>query len=306
VTEAHAGPRADSEPPRVLFVDGDSAYCRHVQALFEPSELTVSTVTDSDEALQRMHEQVPDLVVLDGDLPDTRGVELLCTMRGAPQLAQVPVVFRVTPGTSHERQAALTAGATFCVAKTQDRLLLQSAVRTALHSAARASRLREQRPSIALDLLCNGTFHFKTLNDARRLATMLSELCPHREPALLGLHELLVNAIEHGNLEISYDEKTRLCRAGTWSAEVARRLELPEYKHRVARIHARRRQRSVVFRIQDEGPGFAWSEFLGLEPQRAQDPNGRGIALARRIAFTELRYEGRGNIVTAEVRLERD
>ncbi len=45
----------------------------------------------------------------------------------------------------------------------------------------------------------------------------------------MGLSELLVNAIEHGNLEIGYDEKSRLLQSEGWQGEIDRRLALPEY-----------------------------------------------------------------------------
>ena len=52
--------------------------------------------------------------------------------------------------------------------------------------------------------------------------------CPDPEAVIIGLTELLVNAVEHGNLGITYEDKTALNAAGTWDTEVRRRLALPE------------------------------------------------------------------------------
>jgi hypothetical protein len=59
-----------------------------------------------------------------------------------------------------------------------------------------------------------------------------------------------------------------------------------------------------VFAIRDCGAGFAWERFLSLDETRAFHPNGRGIALARNIAFRTLEYRGCGNevVVSALVR----
>lgn len=61
-----------------------------------------------------------------------------------------------------------------------------------------------------------GRFRFQTLEDARVLATHLARTCPEPERAVQGLQELMVNAVEHGNLGICYAEKGRYVLAGTW------------------------------------------------------------------------------------------
>lgn len=53
----------------------------------------------------------------------------------------------------------------------------------------------------------------------------------------------------------------------------------------------------------DQGDGFEWQKFLSFDPDRAFDPNGRGIAMAKMMSFSALDYEGRGNIVVARVNL---
>lgn len=114
----------------------------------------------------------------------------------------------------------------------------------------------------------------------------------------------MVNAIEHGNLEISFEEKSKLCRLDGWQAEVERRLQLPAYRTRVATLQVTRSREKIVFVVRDQGPGFRWQTFLDFEPARAFAPNGRGIALARGVAFSELNYHEPGNVVTAEIKLE--
>ena len=58
-----------------------------------------------------------------------------------------------------------------------------------------------------------------------------------------------------------------------------------------------------MFRIVDQGTGFAWANYLDFDPERAFDANGRGIAMARATSFSHLEYAGRGNIVSAWVDL---
>jgi hypothetical protein len=111
----------------------------------------------------------------------------------------------------------------------------------------------------------------------------------------------MVNAIEHGNLGISYQEKSLLKQEGDWEAEIQRRMSLPQFAGRVARVKAERVANAVVFTISDQGEGFDWQKYLAFDPSRAFDLNGRGIAMAKLISFSTLEYQGCGNVVVATV-----
>ena len=113
----------------------------------------------------------------------------------------------------------------------------------------------------------------------------------------MGLVELLVNAVEHGNLGITYAEKSALRQASRWEDEVERRLSQEPWRSRRARVALRREGSQVEFTITDEGAGFDWKPFLDFDPARAFDLNGRGIAMARKLGFSSLEYRGAGNIV---------
>jgi hypothetical protein len=112
---------------------------------------------------------------------------------------------------------------------------------------------------------------------------------------------LLFNAVEHGNLGLSYEEKTRLKWEDGWEQEVERRLALPENASKFASIRLDVGASEVVFTVQDTGAGFDWNAYLEFSPDRAFDPNGRGIAMARSLSFSNLEYQGNGNTVVARV-----
>lgn len=145
-------------------------------------------------------------------------------------------------------------------------------------------------------------YEVRTLQDARDLATRIADAHPDPDRVVIGLTELLVNAVEHGNLGITYEEKASLLERGTFDAEIARRLELPALASRVVRVTLRREGDTFATRIEDEGDGFDWRPYLEYDPERALDPNGHGIAIARGMSFDEVTYQGRGNVVVAVVR----
>jgi len=153
----------------------------------------------------------------------------------------------------------------------------------------------------ALPLMREAYFELRTAEEAGRLALFLAQAAPRPDSALLGLAELLLNAVEHGNLGITYAEKAELKRLDRWQEEVDRRSALRENHHKRVRVRFSREEGQLIFRISDDGPGFEWAKYLDLDPARAIDPNGRGIALARLTSFDSLDYPGCGNTVVATI-----
>ncbi len=121
----------------------------------------------------------------------------------------------------------------------------------------------------------------------------------------MGLNELMLNAIEHGNLGIGYRKKERLLREGRWREEVERRLGLPENGNKFASLIFEATEEAIVVRIEDQGDGFDWRSYLDFSLDRADDPNGRGIAAARELAFPNLSYQGSGNVARCAAPLPR-
>lgn len=287
----------------VLVIDDDAVNIELIRQILEPLSLEIRSANVSRVAHDMIREAPPDLILLDRRLGDENGLDLLRRLNVDRRFAKIPVIMQTACASAQELREGFDAGATYYVTKPLDHDLLRSVVRGALRSAG---RMRSDAPKAiaGFEQLRQATFEFRTLEEALDLAFQLGQFCPQPEAAVMGLSELMVNAVEHGNLEISYAEKSALCRANTWRDEVARRLELPVYKKRVAQIRVERRSDAIRFEIRDEGPGFDWRCFTTFDPERAFDPNGRGIALAKQLAFGELRYSEPGNSVVAEVALK--
>ena len=153
-----------------------------------------------------------------------------------------------------------------------------------------------------LKMLRSAAFIIRTVDEARDVAMILANACPDPDSAIVGLTELLLNAVEHGNLGITYEEKSLMGDKDEWQKEIDRRLALPENHGKRVEIRLERANDAVRFTIRDEGSGFDWNRFLDIDPARAFDTHGRGIAMARRLSFSSLDYRGSGNEVVATVR----
>jgi len=244
-----------------------------------------------------------DLAILDRMMPGLDGIALLKRIKSDARLADLPVVMQTAASAPEQLREGLLAGAYYYLTKPYERDSLLSIVRAALSDAATKATLRQhlREHADALQLLREAQFEIGTIAEASRLAALLAQACPQPDGAILGLSELLINAVEHGNLGISYACKAELKRRDRWLEEIARRTALPENRNKRVRVRIARENSRVIVRISDEGPGFDWQQYLDFDPARAFDPNGRGIALARLGSFDHLEYLGCGNVVIATI-----
>ncbi|HEX2670524.1 MAG TPA: response regulator [Polyangiaceae bacterium] len=295
---------------RVLLIDDDFASLGLLSRVLEPLDVQLSFASSMRPAfaLLETEGQRYDLILLERDLHEQDGLEVLRALKRDGRFSDIPVIMQTATAAPEQVSQGLEVGAAYYVAKPIQQDLLCALVRSALSDAADRNSLGPRERATCPELVTSeeAEFQFRTLADARELAALLSGLCPNAERVALGLTELMVNAIEHGNLGISYAEKSALCRANAWQSEVERRLALPEYQQRSAHVQVSRTARALQFVVRDEGAGFRWREFLGIDPIRAFAPNGRGIALARELAFTRLEYRDPGNVVIARVALEHE
>ncbi len=165
------------------------------------------------------------------------------------------------------------------------------------------SRTLAQDIAAALHGLDHAVFRFRTIREARSLAALVAVTLPDPRKTGVGLCELLLNAVEHGNLGITYEDKGRLLAEDALDEEVARRLAQDHYAARYASLEVVRGPEAIRFTIKDQGDGFDWKPFLEFVPERLHHAHGRGIAIAHRLVFNRLEYRGRGNEVIATVEL---
>ena len=140
-------------------------------------------------------------------------------------------------------------------------------------------------------------FVLRTPEAAYELAGFLAEKCKNYPLILLGLRELLMNAIEHGNLEIGFEEKGQLIDRNIYLQELDKRLAMEPYSSRMVALQVTKKGDEITFVIVDEGKGFDPGPFLKMASRRIKMAHGRGIALANNVCFYRLSYNERGNVV---------
>lgn len=83
---------ADAAGSRVLLVDDEFAGAEVLALILAGEGYQVTTVPDGRQALARLHEAAPDLVVTDFMMPGMNGAQLVGAIRDLPAYQHVPVL----------------------------------------------------------------------------------------------------------------------------------------------------------------------------------------------------------------------
>jgi DNA-binding response OmpR family regulator len=292
---------------RILAVDDEPVILAMIEHLLSNETCVVETAANGELAWEKLSQ--PDksysFVILDRIMPGIDGLELLRMIRADSRFAGMPVVMESGATSPAQIAEGIEAGAFYYLTKPYTERTLQCIIRAVMADielrtevTAQTSRYIESLKHFTSAELC-----FSTLEDVNRVAGILAAMCPVPDKVSSGLVELLLNAVEHGNLGISYEEKKLLMYEDRWEDELKRRLALPEYSGLTATVTFTRKRDVLEFRITDHGSGFDWRQYLDIDPGRSLDPNGRGIAMSRRYSFSSVEFQGPGNVVKATVAL---
>jgi DNA-binding response OmpR family regulator len=289
----------------ILAVDDDPVNLHIIGEVFKREPVKISYAHSGEGALKMLFDPTSsfDVVLLDRMMVGMDGIEVLKRMKAEPRLSHTPVVMQTAAAAPDQVCEGLTAGAHYYLTKPYAPSTLRTIVRAALEHARdrRELEARAGHAAEAVVLLERAEFSVRTHVDAQRIAAFVSQLCPQPKVAVLGLAELMINGIEHGNLGITCEEKAELLRDDRLAAEIDRRQALPQCALRRVTLRFERCVDELQFEVRDQGEGFDFTKYLELDPERAFEPNGRGIALARTISFSRLEYQGPGNVVVAAI-----
>lgn len=286
----------------VLIVDDEPNLVMLTKRILEEEGFQVWSASNGREAQEFIlsGKQQISTIVLDWTMPRMSGIQLLRWIKEQPEFRDIPVVMQTALATPAHIKEGIEAGAFYYLTKPTHREVLRAIVKAAVadynHTRALLEKIKESENPFRF--LTSGNFFFRTVEEGEYLALRFANASGN-SGTVIGLSELLTNAVEHGNLGITYDEKTRLMQTGTWNEEVQRRLILPEHRTKVVRVSMTNSSDVLELLIEDEGSGFDYEQFLTLDEKRVFDNHGRGIAIAG--MSLSLHYEGAGNRVRVRI-----
>jgi response regulator RpfG family c-di-GMP phosphodiesterase len=166
---------------RVIIVDDESANRRMCRQILEANGMLCAEAPDGKEALQSMGKQPYDLVLLDVDMPEMTGTEVLRQLRRNPPAPHLKIIMMSGRATGDEMARMMRAGADDYLSKPFTVVQLLERVKAALRLKAAQDRS---------DLLHHGLL---TLNHGleQGLLARDSDLIQARNALVLGLAELV-------------------------------------------------------------------------------------------------------------------
>lgn len=124
---------------RILIVDDSPTIRRMVKASLIGLGGTVVEAASGLEAIEQLSLGATALMVLDLNMPDLHGLDVLKFVRSHPGLAPLPVLVLTTRGDESSREAAMAAGATQYMTKPFVPQELAARVRQLLDQASAAT-----------------------------------------------------------------------------------------------------------------------------------------------------------------------
>lgn len=290
----------------ILLID-DSEFDRQMGLKLLASERDWNTRAcgSGEEALQQLARQSFDLVVTDLRMPGMNGLEVIREIHS--RFPALPVILITSHGNEDVALQALQQGAANYIPKRSLPTRLVESARTVLSASQR------ERTRGAVTRYVESQQTKLSLPNERALVpgvvAWLQEIVTDRglvEPqgiVRLGvaLEEALLNAMIHGNLEVSSDLRQHEDGALFDEFIELHATQEPFCSRRVTATVTVDTD-SAVFAIQDEGPGFDVSSIPDpTDPENLLRPSGRGLLLIQ--AFMDsVEFNSTGNRITMTLR----
>ena len=96
---------------KILLADDDPAVCQFVDVILKQAGYSVVRAADGVEAMERVRQSPPDLILLDVLMPRRDGLEVLRSLRQNPETSQIPVIMLTQKAQVEDRVKGLEWGA---------------------------------------------------------------------------------------------------------------------------------------------------------------------------------------------------
>jgi DNA-binding response OmpR family regulator len=289
----------------ILVVDDQQPVREMLREVLETRGFEVMTACDGDQALEVYRNHRPAFTLTDISMPGMTGLELL---RQIKQLnSEASVMLMTGAGSECYAVDALRGGAINYFNKPLD---INDLVETINRYSVLAQGYDFEH--YAAGFLQSEELHLTLTNDLNAVNHAVQMIVNHCRAIFqlddiytlrFGLYEMLVNAIEHGNLGITYEDKTRALERNELGRLIADRVAEPGRAAKRVRVHCQLTGDGLVCNIEDEGEGFDHSVYSDapdpamLFEQLGASLHGRGIMLTS-LQFDRVAFNDRGNAVT--------
>ena len=288
--------------PHVLIVDPDDTYQEIMRDLLSP-RMNVHFATNGQEALDICWDTDIDLMITEIELPDESTHSLIEKVKR--KMPNTLVVVITNQATVENAISALRFGAIDFLKKPFS--LEDIALLVEKFYSLTVNKITDYH---LIDTIVEEKRIFELPTDFQIINPFLNELIEmvkrfvniEKKTLLslrLSIYEMLINAMEHGNLEISYEEKKSLLeKTADYQRYLHDRSKSEPYSARKVWLTYQVHKDELQFNIEDEGKGFNVKNIPSpVEENTVAMLNGRGIFITR-VNMDNLYYNEKGNKVT--------
>ena len=284
---------------KVLIVEDDFASREFLINLVKLEGYKVFSAANGFEGITEYEKHKPDLIVSDIQMPKMDGLQMLKRLREQKSDA----IFIITTAYGSEDYAidALRSGANNYLKKPIERKNLLSLLKK-YKSLVASRKLAKKAEGKIIERFLKVEFSTNYNHISSIVTQLINEIKDNiaeieKTNIELGLDELITNSIEHGNLEITYDEKQEASDDNVLTELYKKKMSNPELANRKLIIEYSHNKNWFEWIITDEGKGFDWKSIPDpTEDGHLMDLNGRGIFITH-FLFDEMEYIGKGNKV---------
>jgi DNA-binding response OmpR family regulator len=284
---------------RILIVD-DEVILRNLLVRymckegFEPIE-----AADGESAVELYRITKPACVVSDVIMPKMDGIDLLSRIRKIDP--QAVIILMTGFGNEDVLLRALRGGAANFFKKPFNFQELLDCIRSIIKHKAEIDE-----SNFFSEFLVEETKRFVIEMDRANIFPVINQISIHLRNLFpeseiinlkIGIEEMLVNAIEHGNLDITYEEKNKAIEQGKFGLLIQDRLAQGNNAKKKITVESRLTRDLLKVVINDEGKGFDWQALPDPLEDNFLSYNGRGIFLTK-IFYDAVAFNKPGNEVT--------
>ncbi len=284
---------------RILIAEDSPTQATQIRIMLEDAGYEAVTAEDGLKALEEIEKQTCDLVLTDLHMPNMNGLQLVEELRR--RYESIPVILITHDGTETIAAEALQKGAASYIPKRYMATTLLPTIRLIVEQLE-AQKSRQQ----ILNTLVESRSKFVLGNSQDLVPTLVQHLETELrtfdygdETGLfqvsMGLTEAVLNAMDHGNLELSSELRAD---HDAYMELRKQRCETPPYKDRRVTLTMELTTDEIKMVVADEGPGFDPSIIPDpTDPENLMRENGRGLMLIFSF-MDEVRHNESGNEIT--------
>lgn len=284
---------------KILIVDDDESVRPMLEKALSREGFDIQTAADGVLGWESFQKVQPDIVLLDILMPRMNGLELLGKIRGTD--SDAIVIMTTAQNSADYTLQALRLKANDYMVKPL--FIKELILRLRKYVGLLKDRTEEQE---ILGLIFHRELGMRIGNQLEPVNKIVNRLVHEAGSSLpknqrlgihLGIAEILINAIEHGNLEITAEEKKHAMESGALGKMMESRAQDPRLSKRQVLIQFKMNAETCTWTISDEGSGFDWRNMPDpLQEEKLLGLHGRGILLTL-MSFDEVKFLGNGSKV---------